>query len=417
MGTPGMWPGWQPSAAAPAPAGEEAGGGEGSGAGEGVQRRRFSHQQALLFTRTAAVLAVEWPEAVQQCRLSAADFGSVETAESALLRLAATAERAEQLRLLLRLLQEGLADAFPAAASSSGSDQEAAHRGLPPAQHAVVPLHRAWATCLKMLLPLGDLGGALAALDVQQAAAAVEHQQQHGPEQPAAVVTADEAAALLEAADATQGAAAATALALLLPYRVLQGACWNTVLQACSAAGGAADHLAAGLPGLAPLLLLVAARQPSLLTELAGGRQQGQRAFKLLLGAALQQQAVGPAAAAYTASLGGSALTLRSAVAAAAAAHLASARQYSAAAWLAMAASGTPRLLRVLDSGTRSLTQLLRVCTADSTAAGAAAAARDLAAGAALPGLEVPHAAAALLGGLSEQCSAALQQLRDDQLC
>lgn len=441
VGTASMWPGWSPPLAGAqlAPAGEEQGGdAAGNGGSRGAQKKPYSHQQALLFTRTAAVLAVEWPEAVQRCQLSAADFGSVEAAEGALLRVAAAAEGPAHLRLLLRLLQEGLSEAFPSALPAgqpaggnvvaapageaspraagpdpaAGEQQAAARQGAT----AVVPLHRVWATCLRMLLPFGDLAGALAALDQHRAA---QQQQQQAlpscapPVAAAGVVTREEAAALLEAADATQGAAAAAALALLLPYPPLRRQRWQQLLQACSSSSStAAADVAAALPGLAPLLLLVVQQQPGLLAELACGPPGDQQLFKLLLAAG---QHAGAASAAYSVPLGGSALTLHMAVSAAAVAELASARQYTAAGWAAMQASGTPRLWRVLDSSTRVLKQLLQSCaTGSPAAAGAGAAARELEAGAAHAGLPLVCTAAALLQGLPSQCDHALAQLSAD---
>ncbi|PRW56208.1 MAG2-interacting 2 [Chlorella sorokiniana] len=96
VGTPSLWPGWKPPASV-----LSAAGGSAAAATAGS-----AHRQALLFTRAAAMLAIEWPDAVQRCRLSAADCADALAAEAALLRLVAAAERPEQLRLLLRLLGE-----------------------------------------------------------------------------------------------------------------------------------------------------------------------------------------------------------------------------------------------------------------------------------------------------------------------
>ncbi|KAL4457607.1 hypothetical protein ABPG75_012472 [Micractinium tetrahymenae] len=425
-----MWPGWSPPAAALLPSG-----GSDSNPSEPAQPGMLSsHQRALLFTRTAAVLAQEWPTALQQCRLSAADFGSAEAAEAALLQLAAAAEGPQHLRLLLHLLQEGLADAFPPAAAepeptgalaatdvalqppAAAENKAAAGQVLPEAaasrQQPVAPLHRVWASSLRMLLPFGDLDGALAALEQHSAPQEQQQQQAQQPAPAAAPLTEEEAAALLEAADATQGAAAAAALALLLPNRRLCRARWQQLLQACSSGATGAADLAAALPGLSSLLLLLVQQQQAPLAELAADQHAQQQLLKVLLAAALQQQA---AAQAYCTPLGSSALTLRMAVAAAAAAQLVEARQYTAAAWVAMQVSGTPRLLRVLDNATRVLQQLLRSCAAGSPAAAAAAAAvRKLDSGAAPPGLALPHTAAALLRGLPERCAAALARMNAD---
>lgn len=431
----GMWAGWIPPAATFSPAD----GADGEPAQPGALG---SHQRALLFTRTAAALALEWPQAVQQCRLCAADFGSAEAAEGALLRLAAAAEGPQHLRLLLRLLQGGLAQAFqgPAAgqeaASVSGDaggqpaaiaavDEAAAAQPLTPAAASPRPpvsvLHRAWAACLRMLLPLGDLQGVLAALEehaAQQAQHGAQQAQQHPQIQqlaPAAhaLLTEAEAAALLEAADATHGAAAAAALAGLLPYQPLQRLRWQQLLQACGGGGAGAADLAAALPGLDSLLLLLVQQQQGALAQLAAGEPEQQLLLKRLLAAAMQQQQA--AAETYCASLGGGTLTLRMAVAAGIAAQLAGARQCGAAAWLAMHASGTLRLLRVLDSATWVLQQLLRGCAAGGPAAAAAlTAAKQLEAGTFPPGLALPHTAASLLRTLPERCAAALERMRQD---
>lgn len=426
-----MWTGYTPPAGL-GPAGNS----DGTAGEPGQPGVLGSHQRALLFTRTAAVLAQEWPQAVQQCRLCAADFGSVEAAEGALLRLAAAAEGPQHLRLLLRLLQDGLASAFPAAAaepaSAAASEVAVTEPAAAPAadeaaagqistaaaashQPQVVALHRVWATCLRMLLPLGDLNGALAALEEHAAQQAQQQSPAQGAAAPAAPVllTEGEAAALLEAADATQGAAAAAALAMLLPYRQLQRTRWQQLLQACSSGGCGAADTAAAMPGLASVLLLAAQRQQAALVELAAGEPSQQQLFKRLVAAALHQQQA--AAEAYCMPLGSSALTLRMAVAASAAAQLAEARQFTAAAWLAMQFSGTPRLLRVLDNATRVLQQLLRSCAAGSPLAVAAAdAAPQLEAGVVPPGLALPHTAAALLQALPEQCAAAFEHMKDD---
>jgi hypothetical protein len=412
VGSSGMWPGWQPpelpllgpSAAASV---------------GGVAA--LSHRQVLLFTRTAAALAIEWPAAVQGCHLSAADFASVEAAEGALLRLAAAAESTEQLRLLLRLLAEVLSSAFPSAAEGEGAAVAAATTAdsLSAARQgevestgelgdgiALVPLHRVWSSCLRMLLALGDLPGVLAALDDHRGQQLQERQRQPPP----ALLSEGEAASLLEAADATHGAAAAAALALLLPYPRLQRERWQLLLQACQAASSAAADLSAMLPALSALLLLVVQQQAGMLVELASSsgesrQQQQEPLFKLLVGAALQQQLLEPG---FAVPVVGNGLTLRTAVAASAASQLVAARQYTAAGWLAISACGTPRLLRVLDSSHRVLQQLLRSCAS----AGDSAAHNGAASGANASGL--PVAAAALLQQLPGQCSEAAAQLSAD---
>lgn len=455
VGTASLWPGWAPPTSELSAAGSTPAAMAGS-----------AHRQALLFTRAAAMLAVEWPDAVQRCRLSAPDFANVQAAEAALLRLVAAAERPEQLRLLLRLLHEVLPDdAFPetagaeavlpeaaeaatataaeeeeetaetAAASTEATDEpvpEAARveqeqaagapaAGVAAAAEAVTsPLHCAWAACLQSLLALRDLHSVLAALDERASQQAQQaHQQperQQGAVSPPALLTQQEAAALLEAADATQGPAAAAALALLLPYAPLRRPRWQQLLLAVGGSGSAAD-LAAGLPGLAPLLLVLVQQQPALLTKLAAGDRTGQAQLQLLVSAALVQQSSGGSG--YGSPLGGSGcLSLGMAVAAAAAAVLAAARQYIAAAWLAMEASGTPRLLRVLDNGPNALLRLLRSCATGSLAAENAAAAADRVESGAeddhAPRIATPLAAAALLRSLPRQCSAALDQLAAD---
>ena len=390
VGSAAMWPGWRPPAGAVLSAGAgPLGSPGGSGAG-------FRHHQALLFTRTAAMLAQEWPAAVQQCRLSAADFSSAEAAEAALLRMAAAAEDAAQLRLLLRIMAEALPDAAFAASEAEGPEA-----GAP----APAPLHRARSACLRALLPLGDLAGVLVALDERHA----QRGQQAEQQQQRAALALEEAESLAEVADATQGTAAAAAVALLLPYSRLQRARWQQLLQDCG--GGAPAEAAAALPGLADLLLLLAQRQPELLIELASGGRQQQQLFQHLVAAGLQQQ---QQQGGYAAGLGGG-LTLRAAVAAAAAVQLAGARLYTAAGWLAMQACGTPRLLRVLDRAPRALQQLLRSCAAGSPAAAHAAAAADsLADGGGPPGVALPHTAALLLRGLGEECNSAVAQLAAD---
>lgn len=386
-----MWPGWQPPSHLPSASTAKAGGAAAASPGS-------KHQRALLFTRTAAALAADWPSAVQQCRLAAADFADAEAADAALMRLAAAAGEAGHLRVILRLLLDVLPDdALPPAAAGAEPAVQ------PPVQPAVAPLHRAWAACLRALLALGDLAGVLAALDERQAQ---QTERQQEPGQLPVLLTQQEAKSLAEAADATQGVAAAAAVSLLLPYPQLQRARWQQLLQACGGSGGAAD-LAAALPGLAVLLMLVLQQQPGLLTELPSGGRQQHALFQQLAAAALlqQQQAEGGA---YIHGLGGG-LTLRTAVAAAGAAALAAGRQYTAAAWLAMQASGTPRLLRVLDSGPRVLQQLLRSCAPGSSAAAAAVSAAD-----GLVSSGAPCTAAALLRGLPQACGAALAQLEGD---
>lgn len=406
-GTDSMWPGWQPPAFPPPP--EASGAADSDPAAAPAAAGRFSHHQALLFTRTAAALAVEWPAAVQECRLSSADFADAEAAEAALLRLAAAAEEAPQLRLLLRLLSEVLTEAaFAAVAAAATAEAPAA-----PAvsgdggEAAAAPLHRAWSACLRALLPLGDLPGVLASLDEQAA---------RREEQPAAPapMTQQEAGALVEAADATHGPAAAASLALLLPYAQLQRGRWDQLLQACSSRGSSPADLAGGLPGLAALLLLVVRRRPGLLAELAGGGQQEQELLKRLVAAALLQASAPNGS--FGSSLGGSSLTLRMALAASAAAHLAQARQYTAASWLAMQACGTPRLLQVLDSRARVLQQLLRSCAAGTPAAAGALTAADTLAAATAESSALPlsQTAAGLLRALPEQCSQAAAQLVAD---
>lgn len=404
------------------------------------------------------MLAVEWPDAVQLCRLSAADFADAQAAEVAVLRLVAAAERTEQLRLLLRLLgQVLLDDAFPAAqqpvgagavsadepaaadegaAGAAAEEQEAAPAGAVAeeeeaaggapevAEAAVSPLHRAWAASLQSLLAQRDLRSVLATLDeraaqqAQQAQQTEQQQQQQLERQqgviPALLLTQQEAEALLEAADASHGPAAAAAAALLLPYPALRRPRWQQLLLALGGSGSAADA-AAGLPGLASLLILVVQQHPALTVELAGADPARQAQLQLLVSAALlQQQRVEGSGDLLGASC---CLSLRMAVATAAAAELAAARQYTAAAWLAMDVSATPRLLRVLDNGQRVLLRMLRSCaTSSPAAAGAAGAAAELESGAADGSgqIETPFAAAALLRALPGRCSAALAQLEAD---
>ena len=170
VGTASLWPGWTP----PTPETSAAGG------SSAAATAGSAHRQALLFTRAAAMLAVEWPDAVQRCRLSAADFADATAAEAALLRLVAAAEQPEQLRLLLRLLGEVLPDdVFPTAAAAQAAAAEAeaaaeeaaaadepetgpageeagaaaaAAQAAATAETAASPMHRAWAACLQSLL-------------------------------------------------------------------------------------------------------------------------------------------------------------------------------------------------------------------------------------------------------------------------
>lgn len=378
-----------------------------------------------------------------------------------MLRLVAATERPEQLRLLLRLLGEVLLDdAFPAAQQPVGAEaesadepaaadegaagaaveeqetapasapQEAAPAGAAaaaaetaaganePATAAPSPLHRAWAACLQSLLAQRDLRSVLATLDeraAQQAQQTEQQQQQTERQQGVtALLTQQEAEALLEAADASHGPAAAVAAALLLPYPALRRPRWQQLLLALGGSGSAADA-AAGLGGLASLLILVVQQHPALIVELAGADPARQAQLQLLVSAALLQQQRGECSSGL---LGASCcLSLRMAVATAAAAELAAARQYTAAAWLAMDASATPRLLRVLDNGQRVLLRMLRSCaTSSPAAAGAAGAAAELESGAADGSgqTETPFAAAALLRALPGRCSAALAQLEAD---
>lgn len=395
VGSSSMWPGWTPPELPTA-----SGGGD---SGSGAAAAGFAHRQVLLFTRTAAALAVEWPAAVQEGRLSAADFASREAAEAALLRLAAAAEEASQLRLLLRLLAEVLAGVFAPdldAAAGKAAEGVASGEGGDPttAPAPAEPLHHVWSTCLRLLLPLGDLDGVLAALDGQQARPLLPEEQ---------------AAALAEAADATHGAAAAAAVAVLLGHARLQRERWRQLLGA-AAAGSAAADLVAALPGLAVLLLVVVQLQPALLLELASsGDASQQQLWKLLIDAALQQQQGDPG---FADPLGGGPFSLRTATAVAATAQLAAARQHTAAGWLAMLVCGTPRLLRVLDSSGRVLQRLLRTCAPGSPAAAAAVEAASSVAAAppdACP-TAVPQTAAALLRGLHELSAQALAQLEAD---
>jgi hypothetical protein len=403
VGSSSMWPGWAPpELPAAGDGGSDEGGGFATTAG-------FAHRQVLLFTRTAAALAAEWPAAVQEGRLSAADFASSESAEAAMLRLAAAAEEAAQLRLLLRLLADVLSGVFaPDAGDAAGEAAERVASGVegnPSTAAAHEPLHRVWSTCLRLLLPLGDLAGVLAALDEQQA------RRLQAPAPP--LLTEAEAAALSEAADATHGAAAAAAVAVLLSYPRLLRERWQQLLGAAGAGTTAAD-LAAALPGLAALLLLVVQLQPALLLELVSSGDASQhKLWKLVIDAALQQQQRDPG---FAAPLSGGPLSLRMATAAVATAQLAAARQYTAAGWLAMLVCGTPRLLRVLDNSGRVLQQLLRSCSPGSPAATTAAgAASGLAAVPADAGhIAVPQAAAALLLRLPELSAQALVQLEAD---
>ena len=193
-----------------------------------------------------------------------------------------------------------------------------------------------------------------------------EPKRQQGVGSPSALLTQQEAEALLEAADATHGPAAAAAAAWLLPYPELRRPRLQQLLLAVGGSDSAAD-LAAALPGLAALLVLLVQRQPALFVELAAGEPDSQVQLQRLVSAALLQQRSDGSG--YSQSIGA-------------------------------------------NSG-------LSLCTALTAAAAAevAAAAGRLVTGAAdggVPSVDAPFAAAELLRALPDRCSAALEQLACD---
>ena len=328
---------------------------------EGAAAAGFSHQQALLFTRTAAALAPAWPAAAQAAGVTAASFADAGAAEAALLRLVERAEgSAARLEAVALVLREVLPGAFE------------------PEEGGAAALHRAWAACLRELLSAGRLALVLQSLD------------HHAAQPDAALLALPEAEGLVEAADASHGAAAAAAIAALTPYRHLQRARWELLLAACD--GGARASDVAALPGITAALALLVLQQQ--LPGIAASR----RAVFQALGAALL---LGDAPAA-TADCGAG-LTVRNALALAAVAQLSAHQQYSAAAWLGMRCIGTHPLLRVLDSGPRVLQSLLRPRSAPGALPAGVAEA-----------LEAPRTVEAVLCALPEQCAAGLAQLTAD---
>ncbi|KAL4551408.1 hypothetical protein Ndes2526B_g05698 [Nannochloris sp. 'desiccata'] len=307
-----MWQGWQPP--------------EGAVTISSTTGAAYKHAETLLHSRAAAALAASWPSALKQAAITPEDFSSLESTESALMKLVDSAATVEQLSAVVVVLSEVLDGAF-IGCSSEGDDNDNDNGTL-----ALDPLHEVWTRTLTALLTQGSLDTVIAALDVAAAAAITTSSGATEVSKKQRVLVREGGAeALVAAADSALGTVAAAAVALLLPYRRIQHNEWAKIVSLQSG-----DDLQ-GLPGLTPLAVAALHRQ-GLIADLA---RQNPGVFKQLpprtgLAVALAAQLV----------LGTSGTGSRSG-------------NISAAAWVAMQHAGTHSFLRILDSGSTVLSRLL----------------------------------------------------------
>ena len=309
-----------------------------TGGGGGVP---FNHKEALLHSRVAASLAQTWPSAVREAKVVPADFSCLENVEAAMMRMVDRAESVQQYSAVVTGLSDVLSGvSFLSSPGSGGGggddDEDAGTTDSIRTPSLVDPLHRVWSACLTALVSLGALSPVISALDSR----ITESQKR--------LLTEAEADLLVAAAETALGTLASTAVALYLPYMLIQEREWSKIvsLQACEDVRG--------LSGVPPLFIAALCKQ-NLLPDLS---RRNPAVFKQLTHSILQQN---EAALWNVAVLGsGKVVSLRTAVAVVAAGQLVESGQQSAAAWVAMQHAGTHSFLRILDSGRVVLMSLLR---------------------------------------------------------
>lgn len=355
-----LWPNWQPPADALASS--------------------AARRDAVIFTKCAAALAVDWPGALQVATIQPTELTTPEAAEGSVLRLLSHAEDVQQLGGVATML-DVLSEHFPPI-----YDVDTGFN--------VSPLHRCWAACLRDLLSRGHLLPALRWLDKADMAAAVSSSTPISttppPATPATIeedantavalgnnnnntntntniknttagvlINQEEAESLVNAADDTLGVVASTTIGLLMPYPAVKAAAWR-----CLVTTGEGLQLA-DLPGSRQLAIVVL--RANLLGDLHPTMPLLQRQLCLALLRTESEAHDGHAAPKTVASwwdlelvVGGIA-PLRSVLVAAAAAALVQGGAYSTAGWLALQHAGTHRLLAMMDSGPPALRRLLQM--------------------------------------------------------
>ncbi|KAH7618770.1 putative MAG2-interacting protein 2 [Nannochloris sp. 'desiccata'] len=336
-----MWQGWQPP--------------EGAVTISSTTGAAYKHAETLLHSRAAAALAASWPSALKQAAITPEDFSSLESTESALMKLVDSAATVEQLSAVVVVLSEVLDGAF-IGCSSEGDDNDNDNGTL-----ALDPLHEVWTRTLTALLTQGSLDTVIAALDVAAAAAITTSSGATEVSKKQRVLVREGGAeALVAAADSALGTVAAAAVALLLPYRRIQHNEWAKIVSLQSG-----DDLQ-GLPGLTPLAVAALHRQ-GLIADLA---RQNPGVFKQVCRALLEKDDAAFFAVPRGSTNTGShiqQLPPRTGLAVALAAQLvlgtsgtgSRSGNISAAAWVAMQHAGTHSFLRILDSGSTVLSRLL----------------------------------------------------------
>jgi hypothetical protein len=307
---------------------------------EALPTGEYSHTEAVLFARLVASLSSSgWAGAARQASVTASDFSATDTIQSAVLRLIDAAESAHHFRAIITVLSDILDTTIK-------DSKEEGYYSL---------LHHCWFACLSSLLQHGDLSTVLHTIDCHPKC-----------------ITKEEVDGVISRGESSHGAAAAVALwavsylgqqrqKAMMTTRV-PASMWNRFKQAVL------QGSTYNLPGMQ--LALIAAVLTDQLSELilTGDPRVFCRHFlPCLLNAptsTTRSTQIPSSFAVFWSQLWSDEVKIspRSAVAGLLASQLVMRRAYTVAAVVAMEHSGLHPMLRIIDSGMRSIRDLLKAC-------------------------------------------------------
>lgn len=312
---------------------------------EALPSGEYSHIETVLFARIVASLSSSgWAGAARQASITASDFSTTDTTQSAVLRLIDAAESSDHLRAIITVLSNVL-DGSLTFAGIEDSKEEG----------EVISLHSCWFACLSSLLEHGDLSTVLNIIDCH----------------PKCLIK-EEVDSIIYRGDSSHGAAAAVALwavshlgqasltPTITPSRI-PASMWDRFKQAVL------QGSAYNLPGMQ--LALIAAVLTDQLPELiltGDPRVFCCHFLPCLLNAPTSRNISSTQIpSVFWSQLWSEKVKIspRSAVAGLLVSELVRRRAYTVAAAVAMEHSGLHPMLRIIDSGMRSVRDLLKACS------------------------------------------------------
>jgi len=357
----------------------------------------YSHTEAVLFARIVASLSSSgWAGAARQASVTASDFSATDTIQSAILRLVHTAESPHHLRAIITVLS----DVLHTTIEDSKEDGEASL------------LHNCWFACLSSLLQHGALSTVLHVIDCHPNC-----------------ITKEEVDGVISRGESSHGAAAAVALwAVSHLGQHRQKAMMTTITSSSSIPAGMWDSFrqavlqgrTCDLPGMQ--LALIAAVLTDQLSELilAGDPCVFCRHFLPCLlnaptGTTKSTQIPSSFSVFWSQSWNDEVkISPRSAVAGLLASQLVMRRAYTVAAAVAMEHSGLHPMLRIIDSGMRSVRDLLKACSKVRVEGNGGEGREGRESVVVVPEgmeLEAPHVLAAVISKVPESSATALDEM------